>query len=547
MHAVKRLSPGGAVLTALLALLTSDASAPAAARDARRDPTKKPTATGLVPEGKKLTARQLAAHIDKVIEAKVKGEKVSLSPLTDDAEFLRRVYLDLTGKIPTAGQAASFLDEKDPAKRGKLIDELLAGREYGRHMADLWQALLLPRVSDNRRMLQYYPNMVKWLQGQFNANTGWDKMTREVLTASGAVNKTGPVVYWLANPTADKATDNVTRMFLGVQLQCAQCHNHPFTDWKQNEYWHMAAFFTRVRPDGNPQRAARNGGTITISETPRRVNRRGLPPSAKLLPPKFLGGEQPNVKPNEPVRPVLAEWMTSPSNPYFARAMVNRVWAQLFGRGFVNPIDDMHDGNPCSHPELLADLSKQFGAHGFDVKHLFRSLCNSQTYQRSSRSAGNNLDASPELFARMAVKPLSPGQMFDSLTQLAGNPADRPGRARGGIRRFGGSLRDVFVASFGIEDGADPTEYQAGIPQVLRLMNAPQLNRPALLVPILRSSKNKAEVVEKLYLTVLSRRPTDEERRRIDDFLRKNADEPRAGYAGVLWALMNSSEFALNR
>src|SRR5262249_21727972 len=152
-----------------------------------------------------------------------------------------------------------------------------------------------------------------------------------LLTASGDIAQTGPAVYWVANATPDKVTDNVTRMFLGVQLQCAQCHNHPFTDFKQNEYWHMAAFFMKTSPEGNPRMAIRNGGTIKVSEKAARFNnRRRLPDSAKILPPKFLQGEAPKVGPRQPLRPVLADWLTAPKNPFFARAMANRMWAQFF-------------------------------------------------------------------------------------------------------------------------------------------------------------------------------------------------------------------------
>ncbi len=521
---------------AFLATLSIDISAQAASP---QDNTRQVT---------RLTAEQLAARIDRAIEERVKAEKVTLSPRASDAEFLRRVYLDLTGKLPAPEKAAAFLDSKDAGKRAKLIDELLASKEFGAHMADVWQALLLPRNTETRRLLGLFPHLVTWLTQQFNSDAGWDKIARGILTASGEVNKTGPTVYWLANGTADKATDNVTRMFMGIQLQCAQCHNHPFTSFKRDDYWRMAAFFLKVQPDGNPRQAARNGGNISIKEVSGRPNRRRrLPESAKILPARFLGGDEPKLRASEPARPVFADWLTNSKNPYFARAMVNRGWGQLFGRGFVNPVDDMHDNNPCSHPQLLDELSAQFAASGFDVKYLFRALCNSQAYQRSSKPAGNNEEAAPELFARMAIKPLTPGELYDCIGQVMGaaTPARRDRTA--GPARFGGTPREAFITSFGIEDGADPTEYQAGIPQVLRLMNAPQLNRAAAVVSLVRSGKTQAEIVEALYLKALSRRPTSEEMNRIAHFMQKNSDDKRQAYAGVLWALVNSSEFALNR
>jgi hypothetical protein len=510
------------------------------------DATKKGSHAGTLPADTKLSAEQLASHIDQAIDRKLAQEKVDASPRCSPEEFLRRAYLDITGKVPTADRATAFLDSKELDRRRRLIDELLADKDYGRHLADIWQGLLLPRNSDNRRVMQWYPQLTTWLEEQFNARAGWDRIAREVVTATGAVNKKGPVVYFLANNTPDKMTDSVTRLFLGVQLQCAQCHNHPFTDWKQDEYWHMAAFFLKVGPDGNARRAARNGGTITIAERTRPNRRRMLPESAKILPPKYLQGDKATVKPDEPARPVLADWMTRPDNPFFARAMVNRMWAHFFGRGIVNPVDDMHDGHQPSHPELLADLAQQFAANGFDLKYLVLAITLSETYQRSSKPKGNNGDAALEMFARMSVRPLTPGQLYDSLTLLVGAPGNGPrGRRPMGRNRAGG--REAFVNFFSAEDGADPTEYQAGIPQVLRLMNAPQLNNARILQPLLREGKGQGEVIEKLYLTVLARRPRGEEIDRVTAYLNRNKDDRRQALAGVLWALMNSSEFALNR
>jgi hypothetical protein len=496
----------------------------------------------------KLDAPALARHIDQLIEGKLQAEKVQLSPRSDDAEFLRRVYLDLTGHIPTAEQAVAFLDSKDQDKRKKLIDELLASKDFGKHQSDIWQTLMLPRDSLALRLRRYFPNLGKWLEESFNENKPWDKTVRELLTATGPIDKTGPGVYFVGHQSVDKVTDNFTKVFLGVQLQCAQCHNHPFTDWKQTEYWGMAAFFLKVRPDGNAQQAARNGGTISVVEGNQIVRgRQRLPESAKILPPKFLQGPEPKVNANDPYRPVLAEWVTDGKNRFFAKALVNRTWAQLFGRGIVNPVDDMHEGNLPSHPELLRDLADQFTASGFDVKHLFRAICNSNAYQRTSKPAGNNKDAAPELFARMAVKVMSPEQLFDSLTQVTGQPgAGRPGPGGAGAARFGPlTPRDQFVAFFGIEDGADPTEYQAGIPQVLRLMNGPGFNNPGAVNRVLGGKSGK-EAVEKLYLATLSRRPTSEELTRVSSYVEKNPAETRQALADVLWALLNCSEFALN-
>ncbi len=329
----------------VLVLASHPSGANAADNKAKAKPAAKATpVVSTLPAGTKLDSRALARLIDEAIDARIREEQVSSSPRCDDAEFLRRVYLDITGRIPSFDKAAAFLDNRDPNKRANLIDELLASKDYGKHQADIWQGLLLPRTSDNRAVP--FDKMTAWLEANFNENKPWDQMVRSILTADGDMDKNGAVVYFLANPTPDKLTDNATRTFLGVQLQCAQCHNHPFTEWKQNEYWGMAAFFTKVRFEGNPRQVVRQGGTVRVNESGKgRLVR--LPISAKKVPAKFLQGEEPKLGAGEAYRPVLADWMTSPKNPYFSKAMVNRAWAQFFGRGIVNPIDDMHDGQPA--------------------------------------------------------------------------------------------------------------------------------------------------------------------------------------------------------
>jgi hypothetical protein len=228
--------------------------------------------------------------------------------------------------------------------------------------------------------------------------------------------------------------------------------------------------------------------------------------------------------------------------------MVNRVWAQFFGRGLVNPVDDMHDANPASHPQLLADLGDQFAAGGFNLKDLVRAVCNSKAYQRTSKPSGNNAEAVPEVFSRQAVKVMTPEQLFDSLVQVLGAPnrADLPRRPMGAANRGApANPRAAFINFFKVED-ADPTEYNVGIPQALRLMNGPQMNNPAVLDPLLKAGKGPAEILESLYLRTLSRKPRPEEVERLTAYVRKADGEPRKAYADILWCLINSSEFTVN-
>lgn len=491
----------------------------------------------------KVEASVLAGRIDHFIETRLASEQLKNADKADDAEFLRRVYLDIVGVVPPAAKVKSFLDSKEPDKRAKLIDELLASSQYGKHMADIWDDLLIQKSSDLRR-LSLEP-FFAWLEENFNNNKPWDKMVSELLTAEGTQDKNGAVTYFLGNPTPDKVTDNVTRLFLGVQLQCAQCHNHPFTGWKQNEYWGMAAFFFKVRPD-NPRRVANQGtGSPGVVEAPRAQPK--LPESAKRVPPKFLQGEQPKLAATEPYRPALARWLTGADNPYFAKAMANRMWAHLFGRGIVNPVDDMHENNAPSHPELLQTLADQFRANEFDVKYLLRAICNSQTYQRSSKPLDKEDEAGP-LFGHMALKVLTPGQLYDSLMTVVGPAANRQQRPRPNAqqqRGVGNSPRDVFVASFNHDDEASALEYQAGIPQALRLMNSGQFGDGSDLIDkAMKVGKSKAEVIETLYLAALARRPSPREVERLTSYLATG--DARKAYADILWAVLNSSEFAVN-
>lgn len=491
----------------------------------------------------------LAQLIDRQIGLKLASSQIKPSPTTADGEFLRRVYLDITGVIPTAEQAAAFIDDKSADKRAKLIDSLLNNPNFGRRMADIWTALMYPVDSDNRFVSK--APLHEWLQEKFNANMHWDAMAFELMTATGDVDKNGATVYAMSNRGVDKMTDSVGKLFLGVQIQCAQCHNHPFTHWKQTEYWGLAQFFYKVNVS-NP-RAAKDGGTISVSEEGRpnrKVN--AVPESAKDVAPKLLGADTLKLDSSKPYRPVLANWVCSPSNPYFAKAFVNRLWSQFMGRGLVNPVDDLSVENEPTHPELLKALAKEFADSGFDIKHVIRGLCNSETYQRSSKPVGDNRD-DRTLYSHQAMKVLSGEQLYDSLTAVIGavGGKDNPMRKAAGPKGGPVGPREQFAAFFLGSDNAPPTAYEAGIPQALRLMNSPlmaaaRLTNVATKAAEVTKGSSTEKAIEKLYLTVLSRRPTAEETTKMKDFASKQQDQ-KAAYGDMLWVLLNSSEFALNR
>jgi hypothetical protein len=313
----------------------------------------------------------------------------------------------------------------------------------------------------------------------------------------------------------------------------------------------MAAFFAKIQYD-NPKNP-NNGGDnskLGVRDT-KNVNRQKdfFPESAmKNVSTKFFGDKEISVPSGESPRAVLAKWLTSPTNPYFAKAMVNRTWAQLFGNGFVDPIDDLIAKNKPSHPELFDELASHFARTGFDVKYLIKAICLSDTYQRSAKPTEGNKD-DVELFSHMNVKVMTPEQLFDSLYQIIPAVNDRQAARNKAMQMRGGPVtaRDRFVTFFlaGAEE-ANQAEYEPGIPQALQLMNSRIIGNPAAVRAFMTSGSKPADVIEKMYLATLSRRPTAEETKRLEDYVR-SASTPAEAYSDILWAVVNSSEFTLIR
>jgi hypothetical protein len=494
--------------------------------------------------GRQVDALALAKLIDQQIARNMKTEGVKAAPRSDDSEFLRRLYLDLVGVVPSVEKVQAFLASKDANKRAQVIDELLNDPRFGKQLAEIWTGQLIPTDSNNRRLSD--KPFQAWLTERFNKNQPLNELVCDLVAAAGNQDENGAVTFFVANPSVDKMTDNVTRMFLGVQLQCAQCHNHPFTDYKQTEYWSVAAFFMKTKLTANPNAAAKKGISPGITESGNaKAKKQNLPESAKIVPAQFLRGDQPKLDPTEPYRPVLAKWIASANNPYFARAMVNRFWYQVFGRGLVTPVDDMHADNVAAHPEVLATLTEQFKLHNFDIKYLLRSICNSEAYQRSSKSATEGT-VDPDLYAQRLVRTMTPEQLYDSLTTVLQVSEGRPEiKNRAVAQKKGpGGARDNFLAFFRVED-QNPLDYQTGIPQALRLMNSPLANNLNVAVKSVASTGSPEQVVERLYLSALARRPSaDESRRMVEYVTRQNSGV--TAYSDILWALLNTSEFVLN-
>lgn len=517
-------------------------------------------------------AYAVARKIDAEINGPLKEAGLPLSPLAGDAEFLRRVCLDLTGKVPTRERTIAFLDDSDPAKRAKLIDELLAGRDHGVFFARIWADLLVKRDFDTNRGLDTAP-FVAWLAERFNSNAGWDRTVTELVTASGQEQKAPATFFVMANqdnkqPSPPKLVGAVGNLFMGVQIQCAECHQHPFTaKWGQNDFWGMAAFFghTKAQRAGDKKKAT---GPATITEVesaaaPRNKKGAKTGPAiaaglkinvpdpndprkiVKTAPGRFFEGG-PASKAKGPYRPMLAAWLTSPQNRYFARATVNRVWAHFFARGLVNPVEDMNPENKPTHPRLLRDLAEGFAESKFDLKQLMRAVCNSEAYQRTSRPLADN-KSDEKLYSHMPVKVITAQQLIDSLAVVTGRQAARPAAPPAGKKGQGKMGGDLLVRAFDTREyDDDATEFSYGIPQLLKLMNT-QLTIASGQVARELAARHRgdhARVIEDVYLTALSRRPTQSEAARMIAHVEKAG--PGTGYADVMWALLNCAEFISN-
>jgi hypothetical protein len=508
---------------------------------------------------KVLSAEELAARIDELIAARWKEKEVTPAPLADDATFMRRLSLDLTGRTPRVADLRGFLDDKTPDKRRLLVERLLKHDHYVAHFTTTWTALFVPPspTQQNRNAFGFD----RWVEKQVRENVPYDVMVRELLTTPvnnrlpvrgggpGQPNpgQLSPIGFYQAQQNkAEDLAASTARLFLGVRIECAQCHHHPFSEWKKEQFWAYAAFFAGVQ---RPQ--VRNAqGRLQLAPADPFARAIKIGTSEKLIEAKFLDGKQPQWRDQVESRVNLAEWVTAPDNPYFARTAVNRLWGHFFGVGLIDPVDDEPtEESPISHPKLLEELTRQFVANNHDVKYLIRAITFSQTYQRSSVRTHASQD-DPRTFARMAVKGLTPEQLFDSLAQATGYRDVQPD---GRVVINAASPRGQFLAKFASQERR--TEYQTSILQALSLMNGKltadvtSLERAGTLAAVADSPFLSTEQkVEALYLAALSRLPRQVERDRLVTYV--NSGGPRgdraAALGDVFWALLNSPEFILN-
>lgn len=516
----------------------------------------------------------LRTVIDQQVAAAWKTKGLSAAQRSSDAEFARRLYLDLLGVIPSYDEALSFLDDDSSGKRDALVGRLLDDPRFARHQADVWDMVYFGRNppgfgTDKREGFK------KWLQQQFAENVPYDQWAGVLLRAEGnTVEQGSPMFFVQYKNRPEDATEAITQKFLGVQLQCARCHDHPFDAWTQKDFYGVAAFFARLQVvdqgNKNKQKAyaigEKNRGDVLFTgpASEQEPGKKGQP-----VKPKFLGGKvlkepelpsdvkDPRNFPSGKMPPTpkfsrkdaFADWVASADNPYFARAAANRIWAQFLGKGPVHPVDNLGENNPPSHPQLLDALASQFAEHAFDVKWLIREIVSSDTYQLSS--SGGPPEAKPSHYERARYRPLSAEELFESwlsatgyLEMLSATGAEPPERFR--VKGF---TWDYMRRFFGRpNDGVG--DFQGGVHEHLYLNNGQihQLiteRKGGLFDSLSKSERPWEQRVERLYVQVLSRRPTSDESQRFVKHLSVD-DDRRGRLHEAIWTLMTCSEFRFN-
>jgi hypothetical protein len=480
---------------------------------------------GLSAGGAKESPAELAAWIDTRLEAAWRAKGLSTRAVVADEVFLRRAYLELTGTIPSVAEAREFLESTSATKRERLIRALLDDKRFAEHTARLWARTLAP-AGNTRGPLE------AWLRTEIRKNTPFDQLARSVLTATGDANVPSPAGFYFAvGNTPERVAEAVGRGLLGVRLGCAQCHNHPFAPWTQEDFWGLAAFFAGTNTV--PGRVS-DGSVTTI--TPQDSKNK------KEYEAKFLDGPAPKFGAGRAPRAVLADWLATADNRYFAANVVNRVWQDLCGTGLVSTIDDLDTLTAEERKEILDELAAKFAASGFDLRWLVEGICLSKAYQRASTADATSGSA------QRPVRTLSPDQVFAALDQSLGLK-----KGRGVSPRFtpeGQTLKNRLEEG----RGTTPTDFKGGIPQALLLMNGSLVNQATTLedsmtlravveAPFLKDT----EKLDTLFLAAYSRLPREAERERLLKVIRAKPDRDaqRQAYANIFWALLNSPEFVL--
>jgi len=484
--------------------------------------------------------KELSKKIDKHIYDKLAEAGINPGARADLGRLARRLHIDLAGKIPTVVELHDLIDASNnsPTKFEERVDSLLGSNNYSANFTHYWRSIMLGGAN-NQQVVQNQLQFDGWLRTRLASNTAYDVMAREVLLSQvpGRPNPNqnpnaggiSPVAFYQVNPQIPDQTGAAARVFMGIKIECAQCHAHPFAHWKREQFWEMAAFFQN-----------NNSGQINI------------PLTKNVAKAKYLTGEEPEAKPGVPLRQSLAEWMTTKNNPYFSKAAVDHVWQYFFGVSLIEPIFEATLDSPPAHPELLNEMATAFADSGFDLKFLIRAIVLSDAYQRVSVPFSENTKVELQMFAKMPVRGLMPEQMFDcicvatNLRQTDQTSAPQPGQPFRGQQQ--NQTKAQFLQMFNSQD--KKIEAQTSILQALYMMNGPfvqsRYTHPLDTIGVQNTTTQRK--IEAIFMLTLSRMPTASEMNRMVSFVERGggSGDPRQAVADVCWALLNSSEFLLN-
>ncbi|MCA8986965.1 MAG: DUF1553 domain-containing protein [Planctomycetaceae bacterium] len=497
---------------------------------------------GLVYES---VTEQPANYIDELVASKLMKLRMNPSGLCSDDIFLRRVYIDLIGQVPSPEELQAFLADQSPDKRAKVVDVLIQRKEFTELWVSKWAEWLMMRSNNQvsyKSIILYY----NWLAEQIANDVPMDQMVKELLTCSGGTFNEPPTNYYELERDTLKVAENVAQTFMGMRIQCAQCHNHPFDRWTQDDYYSFAAFFSQI---GRKQ-AEDYRERIVFNQNSGEVRH---PVTGQNAVPVFLGGRQPEIQ-GVDRREIMANWLASPENPFFAENFANRIWHHFFGIGIIEPVDDIRVSNPPSNPELLKELAKHFTESGYNYRQLVREICNSNAYQRSTER--NDTNATDEKnFAHQTTRRIKAESLLDIISQITGENEKFRGLPMGSraVQIADGTTSSYFLTTFGRATRETvcscEVKMEPSLSQALHLLNGTTVNdkiqRTQIIKQYVTSKTPGDQVIADLYKRCLSRDPKEEELAKLRPLFAEEGNYKQA-CEDVFWALLNSREFIFN-
>ncbi len=509
----------------------------------------------VVPKGQKYEWPKLEEknYVDTLVHKKLQDLRLVPSGLCDDPTFARRAYIDINGVLPTSEQVEEFVNDKDASKREKLVDRLIARHEFVDVWALKWSELL--QIATNQQRQMYYKSVISyysWIKEQLDNNLPLNEIAARLLSANGSNFEYPAANFFLTEPDPLKHAEDTAQAFFGIRIQCAQCHNHPFDRWTMEDYRGFVSFFTQVgRKNGEDPRER-----VVYNS---RAGEAKHPVGDVVVPPKFLGGEAPQGK-DADRRQLLADWVRSKDNPWFAKHMANLVWAQYIGRGIVEPVDDVRISNPASNPELLQALADKLVSYNFDLRKIVRDVCTSRTYQLSTRpNETNELDT--RNFSHGTIRRMRAEVMYDCISQVTESPTKHKGLPIGArsVEMADGKSSNYFLTTFGRstrEAVCSREEVAPTLSQALHLLNGDTIEGKIaggqVVEKLLKDGKNADDIIVELFVRCFARKPTNDEITKLKSKLpaptadNKPAPETKLVLQDVFWALMNSKEFLFN-